>query len=567
MSGDFGELKQEAAGLLLDWALMLEEYYGEAGSMDYDRLQFPDGDGPSYYMQMAHYSYLLLSEGIVPGASDEQKERFRDVALRNIEYVVGLYYDDFRTPHYSRGVDWGAHYGEWLNYYLRRSLEIMEERGIGTQELRDEMRRCNFGAISKIYDIYQAQFGPDSGRKQEFTGNHSTWYALMLYEAGQYYGKPEWMEFADYFFATYVVPTQLPCGVWPEGQGIVVNYSRVTAQSTSLYAEASQDEATLCALDKALTFFDYFSFRDGSAAVVADCRQRYHGVPMVFMPVSFLRSEKGRQMILNGLKGMHGLMNAGKLTPDDATAQGLAFYGTCPHFMYSEDIENMAAREPVEISDLPTAKLQAGNWTGFVSWQVVPEHPSRFIIDSQNFIELYHDEAGYLIGGGNSKYMPRFSTVRRVTRGRSYIPENARLVEADETHAVVVYEFGDDAIEVKYEMDEGSARISFALVACDCPDDVYEGAVFLYLRPGEVITVGGDDITVETHKFIDKTFTDEMNTLTWRGRTFTMPAGAHTAYPLVPHNPYRQDGLPEPSQYVMRLEMKLSAEVQTIVIE
>jgi hypothetical protein len=45
-----------------------------------------------------------------------------------------------------------------------------------------------------------------------------------------------------------------------------------------------------------------------------------------------------------------------------------------------------------------------------------------------------------------------------------------------------------------------------------------------------------------------------------------VPEGAVLDYPIIPHNPYKQDSLPGPEEYVARLGITLSAEESRIVI-
>ena len=144
-------LRKTASELLLSWARFAAPHYGPSGSMDLDLQDFPDAEGPSYYNQFAHYAFLLLSEGVVPGASEEERIRFRKIALGNIRYILSITDTEYHTPHYSRGRDWGRHIGEWLNYFLLRSLKLMETFQIDDDSLRHQIARSVQGAVDQIY--------------------------------------------------------------------------------------------------------------------------------------------------------------------------------------------------------------------------------------------------------------------------------------------------------------------------------------------------------------------------------------------------------------------------------
>ena len=551
------DLRNASADLLLTWAQMAAPHYGETGSMDLDLVGFPDAEGPSYYNQFAHYAFLLLSEGVVPGASEDERDHFRNVALGNIRYILSMTDDDFHTPHFSRGRDWGRHVGEWLNIYLLRSLQMMEKYDVGGADLRAEVARSVEGAVATLVARFQSRFADAPVR---FPGNHATWHGLLFYEAGIYFHRADWVDFATSFFAKYIVPTQRPNGVWPEGDGIVVNYSMVTTQAVSLFAEASGDADALASMARALGFFNYFSLPDGSSGVAGDCRMRYHAKPMVFLPPSFLRGASGRQLWLDRVGGYRQSLDVDGLV--DNAAQGLAFYGASVHALFAWNDEHDDLLE-VTPEDVPVGRLADGDWTSFLSWQLTPEHASRFILDAQNFIEVYHTQSGYLVGGGNSKYMPRFSTVRQVTTGRAYIPEKAECVECSDSRVVSVYTFGEDRIQVSLSVAEGHCCIGAKLLGEGAKAD-YEFGVMLAFKKGEQVKLGETVVDVLPLAMINHRFGE--GGMVWRERSFDVPQGAMLDYPLIPHNPYTQHGLPTEEAYIARLSFRVTQDEQVVVI-
>jgi len=209
--------------------------------MDLDTSGVPDSAGPSYYNQFAHWPLLMLAQGTIPGALEEERPRFRAAAIRNIDYLLAITDEEFSTPHYSLGRDWGRHVGEWSNYYLMKSLALMREHDLGTAELREQLERAVRGAVGRIYESFLMAHGPDAPPAPRFPGNHAAWHGLLLAEAGTRFKEPRGVELGRHFFRTRVLPFQLPSGCWPEGGGIVVNYSMVTAQALSRYAELAGD--------------------------------------------------------------------------------------------------------------------------------------------------------------------------------------------------------------------------------------------------------------------------------------------------------------------------------------
>jgi hypothetical protein len=246
----------------------------------------------------------------------------------------------------------------------------------------------------------------------------------------------------------------------------------------------------------------------------------------------------------------------------DNAAQGLAFYGASVQALFEWEGEADSLLD-VTPEDVPVGRVDVDRWTGFLSWQLTSEHASRFILDAQNFVEVYHTESGYLVGSGNSKYMPRFSTVRQVNGGRSYIPEQAVCLEQSDSRVVSVYLFGEDQVQVSLSVEGDACRIGARLLSSDAEAE-YEFGLMLAFKKGEVIQLGGEEVEVLPLAMINHRF-DETG-IVWRERSFDVPQGAVLDYPLIPHNPYTQHGLPTEEAYIARLSFRVGEDEKVVVI-
>lgn len=54
--------------------------------------------------------------------------------------------------------------------------------------------------------------------------------------------------------------------------------------------------------------------------------------------------------------------------------------------------------------------------------------------------------------------------------------------------------------------------------------------------------------------------------MAWRSRTFTLPQGTVLDYPIIPHTPYTQHGLPSEEAYVGRLSFPIGQAEKEVVI-
>ena len=554
------DLRRATSSLMTEWARLLAPHFGPSGSMDLDLRDWPRAQGPSYYNQFSHFTFLQLATEEVPGATAAERADYLRLALRNIEYALSITDADFHTPHFSRGREWGRHVGEWLNYYLLCSLELLERHQLGTPDLRARLAKAVAGAVGVLHGRFVAKYATTPA---EFVGNHDTWHGLLFYRAGRYFQRAEWMAYARDFFARCVLPFQKPDGYWPEAQGIVVGYSLVTAEAVSLYAELSGDEAAHASIGRFLGFYDFFSLPDGTTAVAVDVRMRYYRLPFMFLPPGFLGCEPGRRLVLARLEaGRRYFQEAGV---HDNGAQGFAFFGSFAEFVFKPDVRPREIKV-VAPTTLPAARLVQGAWQAYLGWQLTPEHPSRFVLDTQNFIEVWHREAGYLAGTGGSKFMPRFSTIRRTDEGRAYIPERVGGAKVAAAQASVTLGFGPDEVELELGLTDGGCRISARLVR-PAAKAHYEGALILAFRSGETVTTDGETQKIDPSVLVHFNGGGKpVKELKWRGLTWRLPEGAVLDYPIVPHNSYTQDGLPEPADYVARLSFPLTAGGQVVTI-
>jgi hypothetical protein len=173
-----------------------------------------------------------------------------------------------------------------------------------------------------------------------------------------------------------------------------------------------------------------------------------------------------------------------------------------------------------------------------------------------------------VLGGGNSKYAPRFSTFRKTTGSRGCLPTDATLTVRAPDNAACEYAFDEDRLRAELALSGRELHLNFRILRRQNPDDLYEAAIFLVVRLGEEILFPGPGpgVRVDATRSIQHRFAAGECEFVWRGLTFTVPEGAVLDYPVIPHNPYRQDSLPGPEEYVARLGIPLSAEESRIVI-
>lgn len=549
------DLRTAGAALMLEWARLLVPHFGASGSLDLDLRDWPGAAGPSFYNQFTAASLLLLADGTMPGATAGERRRFGEIARRNLDYTIGLVDADFRTPHFSRGRDWGRHIGEWLVYYQLMAVEHLTADA--DAELRNRLERVVAGATEAAYRDFQSRY---VGVAAEFAGNHATWHALLFVQAGRHFGREDWRQYGCDFMRRRVLPFQDSAGGWPEGGGTVVGYSMVTAQAVSLYADMTGDRQAEAAVARALTFHEFFLLPDASNAVVVDLRMRRHPRPSICLPPGFAEHPHGRRLAANAIARFREALRREGV--HDNGGQGLAFFGSFWAALRHRPREPEQGALPPPGNFHQVGRVADSGWVAYVGWQVAPEWThNRFVLDSQNFLEVWHEKAGYLIGTGNSKFMPRFSTWRRLDKGRAYVPDRAEGHQRDATTLVARYFFGEDCL--KLTLQPGIAGCDIAVECQSAPSGAtYEFGVMLDLRPGEEFRDATGTKRVQPGEQLELS-----GDFHWRGLRWKAPHGSRLAYPVVPHNCYTQDGWSPPDAHVARLSFVVGAAPATLRIQ
>ncbi len=175
-----------------------------------------------------------------------------------------------------------------------------------------------------------------------------------------------------------------------------------------------------------------------------------------------------------------------------------------------------------------------GPWVIALSGQCATKwEDNRFILDRQCLLSAWHESAGPVLDGSNSKQQPELATFHR---GEDHLPLSARLLPA----------------EGRSERSKSSTRPSKAPSARH-PTDAHtleltlsttEDATFTLLPAvsfGETVTLGIGNPNPGRRR--PSTATSAASRLRFRSARLTLPAGARAVYPISPFNSYHPRGL------------------------
>lgn len=429
---------------------------------------------------------------------------------------------------------WGQIFMPWTYSRWIRAYEIIREA------LNDAVTRRWDAALTLGFEGIAAQ---------ELSRIHNipTHHAMALYCAGRLFGRTDWQEKARNFLHQ-VIAEQSPHGWWTENVGPVVAYNFVYLDALGVYYHMSGDEQVLNALYLAAHFHARYTYPDGSSVETVDERNAYHAGVHLGNP-GFSYTDIGRGYLAR----QHGLFLEadGKFDVDYATNMLLAAVegpvaaagSSLNHFTYRMEQDSLIVRQKP--------------WFISLSAYVCPPSGNRFRQDRQNFVSIFHDQTGLIIGGGNTKLQPLWSTCTigdpgllfhtpgdenpdfSPRPGLKHIPDQAD-VWSNEEAAVLNLNYGDEKYVVRI-MPISEKILQIRCEATLRTRSQVEGhftmmphtGLPIHLSTGETLSLGKDKI--------QKTF----DTAVWMahaGWHLSIPPEARIIWPVLPHNPYRKQG-------------------------
>ena len=431
------------------------------------------------------------------------------------------------------GSTWGKIWMPWTYSRWVRTFQLIEDR------MPAEARKRWADALTLGYTgISKTQL--------KHVHNIPSHHAMGLYIAGKALNQPAWCEQAAAFMMK-VMGTQSEAGYWSEGGGPVVLYDFVYVDALGTYYSESEDERILPALEKAAIFHQHFTYPGGQAVETIDQRNPYHDT-IEAGNVGFTFTPAGRAYLQNqwtqlGIDRLSSDLIASLLLygEEGAVAEEASGEGV---FALNEGGANRAAT------------LRRGPWFVCMSAYTTPISKSRWIQDRQNFVSIYHDKLGLIVGGGNTKLQPGWSsfTVGDMTllahkagdtspdflpKGELYhVPKAARLVSEP---LGLELTYGSETCRVQVEVED-DRTVLYQVEASSESELPVIAHVTLPPRMGEMLTTGHGKEFKLGDEPIALSSEDLGGQLTYGGCRFVLPKPASLHWPVLPHNPYRKDG-------------------------
>ncbi len=391
--------------------------------------------------------------------------------------------------------------------------------------------------------------GYDHIAKHELGHVHNipTHHAMGLYQAGRVFNRQDWCQQASAFIQK-VAASQNPGGYWPEHLGPAVLYNFVYSEAIGSYYNMSEDKTVLPCLNRAARFHAVFTYPDGTGVETIDGRNPYLSTIRVGTP-GFTFSPEGRSAMLRQWRAL--LRLKGNLSADEAAS--LILHG-----------EEGPLEVPVErpnpyraiLGDGDAIVQQRDGWFFCLSALTRPIPPVRWGEDRQNMMSLFHDSTGLIVGGGNTKLQPQWSTFTvgdtsllyhrpgdinpkfLPPPGLYHVPTRASLASNGDA---VSFTYGEEECRLAIAIaGPKQARITYSTEAR--MHKPVEAHVTLRPHPGETWRTASGRRGVFGKEPV---WFGPGETGAWfehHGWRISIPPEATVSWPVLPHNPYRKDG-------------------------
>ena len=433
---------------------------------------------------------------------------------------------------------WGMHYDPWVYSRWVRTFGLIRDAMPPPRRARwEKALTLGFSGIAR------------SGLSR--VHNIPSHHAMGLYIAGQALNHPEWCVKASEFLWR-VAAAQDPNGFWSENYGPVVSYNFVYVDALGIYYSLTHDAKVLPALERAAQFHANFVYPDGSNIETIDERNPYSTAGHLVGP-GFSFSPQGRAYLRE-------YWNRTKNNTAPSHADFLAtmlLYGQegtiCPLPAQNGDSLFVTA-------DGKASVIRKGPWCAAFSAYVCPVDNSRWIQDRQNFVSLFHEKTGLILGGGNTKLQPLWSTFTvgntKLLKhkpgdknpnfaepvGLLHVPSTATL-DARKSFLKLQYGATDCAIRVSLS-ESNKARLTCTATSSSNNLPVAAHITFLPAIQKEWHTASGKSGHLK--KAFDLTAKQAGGWFEHNGWRVQLPESSRITWPAERHNPYRDDGRSDP---------------------
>jgi len=356
----------------------------------------------------------------------------------------------------------------------------------------------------------------------------SIWDGLNVFRAGQIFEHKEWQQNGQRMIHSALETLDPASFFWPEFGGPSPSQQIEYLQAIGLYYEHSGDLAVVPYLERGLEFQIKYVYPDGSLVETLDGRARYSPEPPADGHFVFSQLEEGRRFAKFLVAQ---LTRRGTVLPfNSSLLRNLRYYH-----------EGDEAKLPIEkksynLNSVSKAAVRRkAPWFYALSGFTAPTTRNRWGLDRQNFVSVWHEGVGLIIGGGNSKGQSEWSNFIFPRSGRlAYIPSGG---EVRENQVILSYEDKKASLEVSPE-SKTELKIKAALLD---PASSATGQLLLHLKAGNTCKTAAGGVLSLSDRSIEIRAEDAGGWVEFEGWRINLPAGSKINFPSYPFDPEQRD--------------------------
>jgi len=518
-----------------------------------------------------HFPYAILAPAVLYSKAHPQNPHHRDREMLDLAIRIGdlLAAEDEAGTFEPRGDS------DWDTYIWMEAWKL----------LSDELGATRKERWKKAIERNVALVWHDADERVDFpwynspyigtSPNHYAQYAGNLLLAGQLFGREDWVRLGTEILHRFSTIEQTDDGYWGEHsrRGPTTGYNLLTLTSVALYWELTKDPDALKALRRSTDFHKFFTFPDGTPVDVINDRNRHWGVS-AWGQFAFSHFPDGRGYA----EFLVDFFRPETLSMDELgrLAQDALYYHEGP-------VETPPSLQPrySHPMSVPAGIRKEGPWvvafSGIVDTQAVN---SRFYLDRQGNLSVFHEKLGMIVTGANSKRQPELATFsERVSGEVIHLPLSSRLQMADsgDRLSLAFNTFWIDLLAPPPKVDEADFR--FVITGRGQPSDETLFNLQLALKAGEPLETGtGLKITLG-REAIEISPEQLGGVVRHHGWELRVNPSASLSWPVYPHNPYADapetslnwavgrltvplDGKPTSSRYIRPAEQEIRVKIR-----
>jgi hypothetical protein len=477
-----------------------------------------------------HFPYAILAPAVLYAKNHPDNSHYHDPKMLALAIRIGdLLASESEKGTYEPRLDSDWDTGLWLEAYRLLASELGEDR-------RTRWRR----EIEKNVTLLV----PDLKERLDFpwynspyigtSPNHYALWASLIHLAGRMFGNEEWVQLGTQVMRRYATVEQTSDGYWGEHSraGPTTGYNHLTFTALASYWENSQDATVLPALRQATDFHKNYTYPDGLPVEVINDRNRHWRVD-AWGHFGFSHFPDGRRYA----EFLTGFFEGDKLAMDalGRISQDALYYHEGPTEPIPQDLDRYSHQMTI-----PAGIRKSGPWvvclSGLISTQAVT---SRFYLDRQGNVSVFHRKTGLIITGANSKRQPELATFsERLPEQRIHLPLSSRLQMNDEVDrlSLAFNTFFSD-LYVPAPSDK-ELKLRFAITGKGTLPEKATLTLQLCLKAGEPLETATGRKIVLGQERVELPSAETGEWVRHNGWTLKLAPTTQLVWPVYPHNPY-----------------------------